>query len=81
MNESESNYVVKEGDTLSKIAEQHGTSVEDLISLNHIQDPNLLHPGQELRLPSSQAADPSAETKTPREQDNTQDAVLRESPM
>jgi len=50
MNEEESIYVVKEGDTLSEIAEQHGTTVDELVALNAIEDPDLIHPGQELKL-------------------------------
>ena len=82
MNEAESMYVVKDGDTLSHIAERHGTTVARLVSLNQIENPDLIHPGQELKLKSDAPAEPSAdETKTPEEQDNTQDAVLRENPM
>jgi LysM repeat protein len=82
VNEPQSTYVVKEGDTLSEIAEQHGTTVENLVSLNQIENPDLIHPGQELKLMSDQPVQPSPdETKTPAEQDNTQDAVLRENPM
>ena len=82
MNEAESMYVVKDGDTLSQIAEQHGTTVARLVSLNQIENPDLIHPGQELKLKRDQPAEPSAdETKTPAEQDNTQDAILRENPM
>ena len=81
MNEAESMYVVKDGDTLSQIAERHGTTVAALVSLNQIENPDLIHPGQELKLKSDPSADSADETKTPGEQDNTQDAVLRENPM
>ena len=41
-------YVVQPGDTLSSIAAEHGTTVEDLAADNGIQDPNLLYAGQTL---------------------------------
>jgi peptidoglycan lytic transglycosylase len=41
-------YVVQAGDTLSSIAAEHGTTVEDLAAANGIQDPNLLYAGQTL---------------------------------
>lgn len=40
---------VKSGDTLSKISQETGVSVEDLISLNDIKDPNNIQVGQTLR--------------------------------
>ena len=81
MNESVSTYVVKEGDTLSEIAERHGTTVEALVSLNQIENPDLIHPGQELKLKTDRPAESVDETKTPEDQDNTQDAVLSENPI
>ena len=44
-------YTVKAGDSLSKIAEQFGTTYEALAQLNQIKDPNLIYVGQQLRLP------------------------------
>lgn len=43
------------GDWLSKIARQYGTSWQTLYALNRdkIRDPDLIYPGQELRLPAS----------------------------
>lgn len=43
-------YTVRSGDTLSSIAESHHTTWQALASLNHIQDPNLIRPGQVLRV-------------------------------
>lgn len=44
-------YTVKEGDCLSTIAHSHNTSVVKLILLNpKIKDPNLIHPGDVIRL-------------------------------
>jgi LysM repeat protein len=41
---------VKKGDTLSAIAAAHGTTVAALVRLNDIENPNLIFPGQVLRL-------------------------------
>jgi LysM repeat protein len=42
--------VVRAGDTLSGIAVQHGVTVEQLVSLNGIENPNRIYDGQTLRL-------------------------------
>jgi LysM repeat protein len=42
--------VVRAGDTLSGIAARHGVSVERLVALNHLTNPNRLRPGQRLQL-------------------------------
>jgi rare lipoprotein A len=42
-------YVVQAGDTLSGIAAELGTTVEDLVATNGIEDPNLLYAGETLR--------------------------------
>lgn len=45
-------YHIQAGDTLSEIALEHGTSVEEIMALNpDIQDPNLIYAGNELNLP------------------------------
>lgn len=43
-------YVVKQGDTLTKIASVTQVSVSRLVSLNNLTDPNKLMVGQELKL-------------------------------
>ena len=43
-------YVVKPGDTLSKIAKQSGKSVRDLIKVNNLSNPDKLQVGQRLSL-------------------------------
>lgn len=43
-------YIVKSGDTLSKIAKRYGTTVNQLVSWNNIKNPNLIYPNQKLRV-------------------------------
>lgn len=43
-------YTVKSGDTLSKIAKQYGTTVNQLVAWNNISNPNLIYPNQKLRV-------------------------------
>ncbi|HLS36622.1 MAG TPA: LysM peptidoglycan-binding domain-containing protein [Bacillota bacterium] len=43
-------YLVKAGDSLSKIAADHNTTIDQLISLNGIKNKNLIYPGQVLQL-------------------------------
>jgi LysM repeat protein len=59
-------YVVKPGDTLSKIADNFETTVDEIIALNSIADPNKIEVGQQLIIPSllTPTAD-SAESLTP----------------
>ncbi len=47
------NYVVKEGDTLSSIAVKYGTTYESIAKLNGISNPNLIYPGQVLKIEAS----------------------------
>lgn len=49
-------YTVRQGDTLAAIAKRHNVGVDDLIEANlQIRNPNLIYPGQTIRLPSSGA--------------------------
>ena len=43
-------YIVKLGDTLSKIAKTYNTSVDNLVKLNNIKNKNLIYVGQKLRV-------------------------------
>lgn len=43
-------YTVKRGDTLWSIARSYGTTVEEIASVNNIQNPNLIYPGEVLRI-------------------------------
>ena len=59
-----STYTVKEGDTLSEIAETHNTTVEKLAENNHIDNVHLIYVGQELVIdgPVAPVATPSPAT-------------------
>ena len=43
-------YTVQRGDTLSAIARRYGTTVQELVNINSIQNPNLIYPGEKLRI-------------------------------
>ncbi len=45
-------YVVQYGDTLSEIAQEYGTTVATLASINNIQNVNLIYVGQIIKIPS-----------------------------
>lgn len=45
-------YTVQAGDNLSTIAERFNTSVDELIAINGLTDPDALQPGQTLLIPS-----------------------------
>jgi len=46
-------YTVKKGDTLSEIAQKYGTTVNELVKLNNIKNPNLIYVGQKLKIESN----------------------------
>ena len=43
-------YTVQSGDTLTKIANKYGTTVNQLVAWNNIKNPNLIYPNQKLRV-------------------------------
>ncbi len=47
-----STYIVRLGDTLSLIAKRFNTTVNDLVELNDIANPNLIYPGEILKVPT-----------------------------
>lgn len=51
-----SSYAVKSGDTLSGIASANGTDWQTLARINGISNPNLIQPGQQIKLPSNGAS-------------------------
>lgn len=59
-------YVVQPGDSLGRIAARYGTTVEEVAAENEITNPNLIHVGMELRVPSTGGATaPSGTTSAP----------------
>lgn len=57
-------YTVKEGDSLSAIAAQYGTSVSALVSLNGLSDANAIHVGQNLQVSGSNSSNLTTTTTT-----------------
>jgi N-acetylmuramoyl-L-alanine amidase len=51
----EKTYRVKAGDTLSGIALHNKVSVEDLMRVNNLRNPNQLFVGRELKIPVKQS--------------------------
>lgn len=49
----EKTYTVKAGETLSDIARRYNLAIEDLAKKNHLQDANIIYPGQILQLSSA----------------------------
>lgn len=56
-------YFVKAGDTLSRIAADFGTTVNALVELNHIENPDLIIIGDKLLIPEKKEA-PAPKTRT-----------------
>ena len=44
------NYTVQRGNTLSEIANEYGTTVNEIAGLNGIKNPNLIFPGEVLQI-------------------------------
>lgn len=43
-------YTVQRGNTLNQIANRYSTTVQEIASINNIQNPNLIYPGEILRI-------------------------------
>ena len=46
-------YTVERGDTLSRIAQENGISLKELVDANNLANPNLIYPGQTLVIPGT----------------------------
>ena len=44
-------YVVKKGDTLWKIAKRYGSTIDDIVRTNGIENPDKIYPGEKLYIP------------------------------
>jgi LysM repeat protein len=74
-------HVVRTGDTLSAIAEEYGLSVQELVWLNGIDDPDLIFPGEVIALDTpadsvlvSAGADDAASTSDDTQSEDASDA-------
>lgn len=76
-----STYTVKEGDTLSEIAETHNTTVEKLAENNHIDNIHMIYVGQELVIdgPAAPVAPASTTYEAPAAQDEAISATVAET--
>ena len=76
-----STYTVKEGDTLSEIAETHNTTVEKLAENNHIDNIHMIYVGQELVIdgPAAPVASASTTYEAPAAQDEAVSATAAET--
>lgn len=74
-------YTVKEGDTLSEIAETHNTTVEKLAENNHIDNIHMIYVGQELVIdgPATPVAPASTTYEAPAAQDEAVSAPVTET--
>ncbi len=61
---SAASYTVKSGDTLSTIASQHNTTVNQIVLLNQLSNPNLIYVGQVLKLKNNQTTNSSSATSS-----------------
>ena len=61
---SSASYTVKSGDTLSGIANQYNTTVNQIVSLNQLSNPNLIYVGQVLKLKNSQTTNSSSSSSS-----------------
>jgi hypothetical protein len=57
-------YTVKSGDTLSGIASKYNTTVNNLVKLNNIKDPNKIVVGQKIIISGASASDTKKTTTT-----------------
>ncbi|MGX7109613.1 LysM peptidoglycan-binding domain-containing protein [Facklamia miroungae] len=65
---SKGNYTIKAGDSLYAIASKHGISIQDLLIANGIQLNTVIHPNQQLRIPTGNvevSSHPVVDKETP----------------
>ncbi len=76
-------YVVQKGDTLYSIAFNHGMGYREIAQLNNIQNPDMIHIGQEIRLFPASAATASAPAPEikPVLQSKPQEPPIKDQPL
>ena len=57
-------HVVEPGETLSSIAKKYGVTLEEIIQANDIKNPNLIYPGQEIKIPQKKTTPQSLRQQT-----------------
>lgn len=62
--DSEVVYTVQKGDTLSGIATKYGTTYQKIAAYNGIANPNLIHPGQKIKIPAASGTTTTPQVKT-----------------
>jgi len=67
-------YIVRQGDTLGKIAAQNGVSIDELAQTNHIRNRNKIVAGQRLNIPKKKEEKP--QTRHTKD-DNWSEVVMR----
>ncbi|MCZ6707351.1 MAG: LysM peptidoglycan-binding domain-containing protein, partial [Chloroflexi bacterium] len=74
-------YTVQTGDNLSSIAVQFNTSIDEIVALNNLDNPNALSVGQVLRIPGGDfPEDEETVADTPEEQEQPEDDEPSEPP-
>ncbi len=74
-------YTVQTGDNLSSIAVQFNTSIDEIVALNNLANPNALSVGQVLRIPGGDfPEDEETVADTPEEQEQPEDDESSEPP-
>lgn len=63
---------VKTGDTLSHIAQRHNTTWPELAKYNNLDNPDLIFPGQRIRIPQEASVEPSPSAATNSQAPNVQ---------
>lgn len=58
-------YIVQQGDSLSSIAQQFGTTADELVRINDLADPNTLDIGQKLLVPRPAGPSPTPGREAP----------------
>lgn len=71
LQDSQSLYTVKSGDTLGEIAENYHTTVEAIKNLNNIKDINMIYTGQKLKIPAATSKIPVNPVPYSTARDNT----------
>jgi LysM repeat protein len=68
--DSSKSVTVQRGDTLGRIASDNGTTVDAILKINNIPNPNLIHPGDMIKIPGGQG-DPGGIMKRQGPSDDT----------